>query len=74
VEGAEVQALRGMRRLLRDAGPVVICETHGTWDAVCEELADAGYEIQSLERGRGGRAAWNPHLLARPKLTSADGD
>jgi FkbM family methyltransferase len=69
VEGAEVRALNGMRRLLDEERPVVICETHGTWDSVCERLALARYDVEPLEpRSRRGAAPWNAHLVARPRL------
>jgi FkbM family methyltransferase len=57
IEGGEVQALRGARRLLREARPIIVLEYHRevAWPAV-EELVGAGYTFTSLE----GRAIPTP--------------
>jgi hypothetical protein len=53
IEGGEVLALPGMRRLLREAHPLILLELHGpeaarlAWD----ELSDAGYRICRMEAG-----------------------
>ncbi|HVN59911.1 MAG TPA: FkbM family methyltransferase [Gaiellaceae bacterium] len=49
VEGAEAYVLRGARRLLASARPVLVCEIHGedTRDDVEELLA--GYSLEELE-------------------------
>ena len=53
IEGGEVLALPGMRRLLREAHPLMLIELHGaeaarvTW----EELSQAGYRICRMEGG-----------------------
>jgi FkbM family methyltransferase len=53
IEGGEVLALPGMRRLLREARPTLLLELHGP-DAVriaWDELAAAGYSIRRMEPG-----------------------
>jgi len=57
VEGHEVSVLRGMRRILADAQPALIIETHRTKDAVTAELASLGYQTRPLTAR---------HLLATP--------
>jgi FkbM family methyltransferase len=53
IEGGEVMALPGMRRLLGEAHPTILIEVHGpeglraTW----EELTLAGYAIRRMEAG-----------------------
>jgi FkbM family methyltransferase len=51
IEGAEGRALRGMRRLLREARPVVVLEFHREvgWPAI-PALTEAGYAFTTLER------------------------
>lgn len=49
VEGAELAVLEGMRGVLAEHRPVLICELHGThreWVAACREL---GYRCVNLE-------------------------
>lgn len=70
VEGAEATVLRGMRRLLRQAQPVLAIEFHTeTGWAGRSDLIDAGYELWSLEGERieaGPGAERVYHCLARP--------
>ena len=53
IEGGEMLALPGMRRLLREAHPLMLIELHGpeaahvAWD----ELSQAGYRICRMEAG-----------------------
>jgi FkbM family methyltransferase len=51
IEGAEGRALRGMRRLLREARPVVVLEFHREvgWPAI-PVLVEAGYSFATLDR------------------------
>jgi FkbM family methyltransferase len=53
IEGGEVMALPGMRRLLREARPTLLLELHGPESAraAWEELSAAGYRIHAMERG-----------------------
>lgn len=52
IEGGELAALRGMRRLLRQAGPIVLLELHDAQGAnaknVLDEFREAGYEVRRL--------------------------
>jgi FkbM family methyltransferase len=50
IEGAEAQAIPGMRRLLREAGPTIVLEFHREvgWPAI-PALTDAGYTFSSLD-------------------------
>lgn len=45
IEGGEVEALRGASRTLRDYGPKLFIEVHGTKDIVATILHKAGYEV-----------------------------
>lgn len=60
VEGAEARVLGGMRRLLREHGPVLIVEIHGEQETpVREVLAEVGYQGGIIDAGNGMQ-----HLLA----------
>ncbi|MGH7214114.1 MAG: FkbM family methyltransferase [Tepidisphaeraceae bacterium] len=50
VEGAEVEALKGMSRTLREHRPVLICDTHATHKEVAEVLEAHGYWCGTIER------------------------
>ena len=67
VEGAELEVLAGMERLLRDVRPVVICEMHGKNDAFVEAMGQAGYRVSNLDSPEpiaGGDP--NAHALCEP--------
>lgn len=53
IEGAEVQALAGMRRLLRECRPLVLIEFHGQegWNSR-NELLEAGYLCYDTDAAR----------------------
>lgn len=53
IEGGEVLALPGMRRLLREARPTLLLELHGpeAARAAWDELAAAGYTVCRMEPG-----------------------
>jgi FkbM family methyltransferase len=53
IEGGEVLALPGMRRLLREAGPLVLLELHGpaAAKAAWDELTAAGYALYKMQDG-----------------------
>jgi len=53
IEGGEVLALPGMRRLLREARPTLLLELHGpeAARAAWEELSAAGYTIHAMKVG-----------------------
>jgi FkbM family methyltransferase len=67
VEGAEVAALRGADRLMREARPVVVCECHGTNAHVAELLEAKGYVLRVVGSDEPLRSAsWDAHVLAVP--------
>jgi len=53
IEGGEVLAINGMKRLLTEIHPIILIELHGphagrvTWEA----LTNCGYEIRRMEKG-----------------------
>jgi FkbM family methyltransferase len=68
VEGAEVAALRGATRLLRDVRPVIIIELHGTNKPIVDLLEASGYVARSAETPdvEPRDAHWNSHIVAVP--------
>ena len=48
VEGAELEVIAGMTRLLRDARPIVVCEMHGRNAEFCAAMQAAGYRVTNL--------------------------
>lgn len=74
IEGGEVLALPGMRRLLESASPVVFLEIHGpeAAQAAWRTFSRSGYAICKLERGypkvRSFEAlGWKSYLVALPE-------
>ena len=72
IEGGEVLALPGMRRLLREAHPLILLELHGSEAArvAWEELSQMGYRICWMEAGYpevGSLDAlgWKAYIVAR---------
>jgi FkbM family methyltransferase len=70
VEGAEHDALLGMRATLTEHRPVIVCEMHDDpWDLdqnpVPVLLSGLGYDVAWLE-GEIGEEFWAPHLVAIP--------
>jgi len=72
IEGGEVLALPGMRRLLESCHPLLLMELHGPESAraAWETLVPLGYRL--AEMGAGGRAvgsleelSWKAYLIAR---------
>jgi FkbM family methyltransferase len=61
VEGAEAKAIPGMRRLMRDARPIILLEFHREvgWPAI-EELQARGYVFEGLD----GRTIKPPETAA----------
>jgi FkbM family methyltransferase len=53
IEGGEVLALRGMRRLLKEARPVLLIELHGKQaaEAAWQTLRDANYSLHFMRKG-----------------------
>jgi FkbM family methyltransferase len=73
IEGGEVLALPGMRRILREAGPLVLLELHGhaAAEAAWDELTAAGYELFKMIDGEHIPALealdWKAYVVARKK-------
>lgn len=77
IEGGEVLALPGMRRLLADARPVLLLELHGpeSAHAAWDTLTAAGYRICRLQPGFPAVPAlaaldWKAYLAAFPPQSS----
>jgi FkbM family methyltransferase len=67
VEGAELEVLAGMTRLLRDARPLVVCEMHGRNAEFCAVMRDAGYTVSNLDGPEPVEEAGdNVHALCTP--------
>lgn len=69
VEGAELDALRGMRATLENARPMVLCEIHAfpnLEDPVPRLLVECGYQVEWLAGDIDGTDHWAPHLVAVP--------
>jgi FkbM family methyltransferase len=49
VEGAELEVLAGMPRLLAQVRPVIVCEMHGKNGAFCDAMDAAGYDVVNLD-------------------------
>ena len=66
-EGAEIGVLEGMRAILAEHRPVVICELHGTNERFAALMGEHGYRLENLdgtEPVAGGPP--NLHALAVP--------
>lgn len=67
VEGAELDVIAGMRRLLTNMKPIVICEMHGKNAAFCAAMRAAGFRVTNLDgREPVERAGGNVHALCEP--------
>jgi len=68
VEGAELDVVAGMTRLLRDARPLVICEMHGRNVEFCAAMSAAGYVVSNLDGPEPvDEAGGNVHALCTPQ-------
>ncbi len=74
IEGGEVQALPGMKKILRQARPVLLLELHGpaSAQAAWQALTAADYHIRPMTPGAPSVAAWEDldwkaYLVARPQ-------
>jgi hypothetical protein len=71
IEGGEVLALPGMRRLLREARPLIFLELHGPEAAqlAWSELTSAGYQLFRMDTGAPisslDRPDWKNYIIAR---------
>ena len=73
VEGAELEVLRGMGRMLAEVRPAVVVEMHGRNAEVCALFEEAGYEVHNLEGTEPvAEAHGNVHALALPAGARAD--
>lgn len=67
IEGAEVAAIRGARRTLREHRPVLLCALHGTNRAFVDAVVASGYGVEALDfSGPVQEAGWNATVLCRP--------
>lgn len=72
VEGGELEVLAGMRRLLAEVQPVIVCEMHDTNDAFCAAIGAAGYEVFNLDGPEPiTQADENAHALCLPSRSAA---
>ena len=76
IEGGEVMALPGMRRVLTEARPLMLMELHGLESSrvAWETLTAAGYEIRWMRPGyplvRSLEAlGWKAYIVAKPKIS-----
>jgi FkbM family methyltransferase len=75
IEGGEVLALPGMRRLLKEAHPFILLELHGPEAAriAWAELSEAGYAICQMEAGYPAvpsldALGWKAYIVAKADL------
>jgi FkbM family methyltransferase len=72
IEGAELEAIAGMRDLLASHKPVLLCEVHDCNVEYVQLMNELGYETVNLDEDipveRGHR---NAHTLARPRQPDA---
>lgn len=73
IEGGEVLALAGMKRLLHLARPIMLLELHGPEAAQCawEVLSEAGYRLSLMQAGLPGITSptelpWKAYVVAHP--------
>ncbi len=68
VEGGELDVLAGMRRLLAETPPVLVCEMHGTNREFCAAMDAAGYHVLNLDGPEPvAEAGGNVHALCVPR-------
>jgi len=80
IEGGEVMALPGMRRLLAEVCPLMLMELHGPESSrvAWKTLTDAGYEIRWMQPGFPVVPSlevmgWKAYIIARRKSSSHKG-
>jgi FkbM family methyltransferase len=67
VEGAELDVVAGMTRLLREDRPLVVCEMHGRNAEFCAAMRAAGYAVSNLDGPEPvEEAGANVHALCTP--------
>lgn len=67
VEGAELDALAGMRATLERARPALVCELHDTNAGFCALADELGYAVENLDGPEPVETAGAVHALARPR-------
>jgi FkbM family methyltransferase len=71
VEGAELEAVRGMRRTIQRYRPVILCEMHGTNAEFAALMRELGYDVAVVEDFESLETApWWVHALAEPVVLS----
>lgn len=66
-EGAELQAIEGMRATLERHRPAIVCELHDTNAAFCALMEDLGYATTNLDGPQPVAEAGPVHALALPR-------
>jgi len=66
-EGAELQAIAGMRRTIERHRPAIICELHDTNTEFLELMAELDYTTTNLDGPAPVAAAGAVHALAQPR-------
>jgi len=79
IEGGEVLALQGMRRILCEVRPALLLELHGprAAEVAWEEFGRADYHIRGIGRGypllvSPAELGWKTYVLGLPRETEAD--
>jgi FkbM family methyltransferase len=66
-EGAELQAIAGMRATIERHRPAIVCELHDTNAAFCALMDELGYVTTNLDGPEPVVAAGPVHALAQPR-------
>jgi FkbM family methyltransferase len=66
-EGAELQAIEGMRATIGRHRPAIVCELHDTNAEFCALIDDLGYVATNLDGPHPVREAGPVHALAQPR-------
>jgi FkbM family methyltransferase len=66
-EGAELQAIEGMRATIARDRPAIVCELHDTNAEFCARMDELGYALTNLDGPQAVAAAGPVHALALPR-------
>lgn len=66
-EGAELQAIAGMRATIERHRPAIVCELHDTNAEFCALMDELGYATTNLDGPEPVRGAGPVHALAQPR-------
>jgi FkbM family methyltransferase len=66
-EGAELQAIAGMRATIEAHRPAIVCELHDTNEAFCALMDEIGYTTTNLDGPEPVLSAGPVHALAQPR-------